>query len=61
MSAKTCRKGNHEVDEPVFTDPTLGGLIGWKCSCGALSKKSLESTKSSWVSNDMVTTSPIKT
>jgi hypothetical protein len=41
VSDKSCRKADklgeeHEADIPVFVDPDIGGLVGWRCSCGKL-------------------------
>jgi hypothetical protein len=40
MSAKKCRKDDHEADEPIFADPELGGVVAWRCTCGLLEEPS---------------------
>jgi Protein of unknown function (DUF2934) len=39
MGARQCKKGEHETDIAVFADPVLGGILKWKCFCGAKEDK----------------------
>lgn len=34
MTAKSCKKGEHEMDSAIFVDGTRGVLVGWQCDCG---------------------------
>jgi len=54
IDEKNCKKGRHETVRPIFASGTLGGLIGWRCYCGAVAEVSSPAG-----AREPVTTSPV--
>lgn len=38
---KSCARGEHGRYTPLFVDPRLGGLWGWRCACGAITERKI--------------------